>query len=84
MDEQRLTARLLAHEGVADEPGLASLGAAAFAYASTLVEDDDLLTHLGNPTAEAKRRLRQRIEELLATTDDAPDDDDLDDFMELP
>ena len=50
---------------MAEHPGLASVGAAAFAYAAVLLDDDDNLTRLGNPTGEARTALRARIEELL-------------------
>ncbi|MEO1267820.1 MAG: hypothetical protein AAFX99_06955, partial [Myxococcota bacterium] len=87
MDERTIAARLAEHEVVANEPGLAELGAAAFAYAAILLDDDDNLTRLGNPTGEAKKMLQARIEELLegSTLDDLGDDDlDEDADVEAP
>lgn len=66
MDRRKLIELLRAHPAFATHPGLAELGADAFAYASVLLDDDDHLTRLGNATSEAKRKLRDRVEELLA------------------
>lgn len=65
MDERAITAKLASHPEVAGNPGLAELGAAAFAYATVLLDDDANLTRIGNPTGEARALLRARIEELL-------------------
>jgi len=78
MDEQSIAARLAEHADVAADPGLAQLGAAAFAYAAILLDDDDNLTRLGNPTGDARKALQQRIEELLAGADLDGDLDDVD------
>jgi hypothetical protein len=68
MDERRLLDRLAADPDVAASPGLSALGVAAFAYATVLLDDDENLTRLGNPTGEARAKLRARIDEWLATT----------------
>ena len=70
--EQDLRARLSAAPGVAEVPGLAEVGAAAFAYATVLLDDDENLTRLGNPTGEAREKLRARIEELLGLRGEEP------------
>jgi len=76
MDERTIAARLAENEAVAGVPGLAELGAAAFAYAAILLDDDDNLTRLGNPTGDARKLLRARIEELLEGSSlDSLDDD---------
>jgi hypothetical protein len=67
VDEATLAERLAAVPEVAAHPGLAELGAAAFAYATVLLDDDDHLTRLGNPTGDARALLRKRIEELLGS-----------------
>lgn len=72
MDERRLLERLAADPEVAATPGLARLGAAAFAYATVVLDDDESLTRLGNPTGEARAKLRARIEEYLATEGASP------------
>lgn len=77
MDFEGIRARLAADEAVAAHPGLAELGASAFQYATVLLDDDDNLTRLGNPTGDARGRLRARVEELLADADSI-DDPDLD------
>ena len=79
MDERAIAARLGALPEVAEHPGLAEVGAAAFAYAAVLLDDDDNLTRLGNPTGEAREKLRARIVELLASSGSALDDVSLDD-----
>jgi len=86
MDERTIAARLAEHEVVANEPGLAELGAAAFAYAAILLDDDDNLTRLGNPTGDAKKMLQARIEELLegSALDSLDDDLDVDADVEAP
>lgn len=83
MNETQIAARLSEHAEVAADPGLAQLGAAAFAYAAILLDDDENLTRLGNPTGDARKKLQARIEELLAGADlggdedfDLPDDED--------
>ena len=63
--DPRVVERLAAEPEVAAVPGLAEVGAAAFAYAAVLLEDDASLTAIGNPTSDAKARLRARVEELL-------------------
>lgn len=68
MDERRLTERLEEHASVAAHPGLAKLGEEAFAYANVLLDDDENLTRVGNATGAAKKLLRERIEELLASS----------------
>jgi len=78
MDEQVIAARLADHADVAADPGLAQLGAAAFAYAAILLDDDENLTRLGNPTGDARKALQARIEELLAGADLGGDDLDAD------
>ena len=69
MDERKLSDRLNAEPDVAAVPGLANLGVAAFGYATVLLDDDENLTRIGNPTGEARSRLRARIEEWLAAAD---------------
>lgn len=80
MDEAAITARLAAIDEVAAHPGLAELGASAFAFAAVLLDDDDNLTRLGNPTGEARGRLQERIVELLSAGGSALDALDLDDL----
>jgi len=65
VDERAIQEKLAAVDDVAAHPGLAELGAAAFAYANVLLDDDDNLTRIGNPTGDARAKLRARIEELL-------------------
>lgn len=73
MDERAITARLASIPEVAAHPGLAEVGAAAFAYAAVLLDDDEHLTKLGNPTGEAREKLRARLLELLGSTGAALD-----------
>lgn len=74
-----VAARLAAIAEVAAHPGLAEVGAAAFVYAGVLLDDDENLTRLGNPTGEAREALRARIVELLASSGAGLDDVSLDD-----
>lgn len=67
MDERAITARLAAIPEVAQHHGLAEVGAAAFSFASVLLDDDENLTRMGNLSGEARERLRARIVELLAS-----------------
>ena len=71
MDAAAVAERLRQIEGVAQHAGLGDLGAAAFAYAAALLEEDEHLTRLGNPTSDARSKLRDRIEELLIALDSA-------------
>jgi hypothetical protein len=73
VDERAIAARLTSIPEVAEHPGLAEVGAGAFSYASVLLDDDDNLTKLGNPTGEARARLRERIVELLSASGSALD-----------
>ena len=68
MDERELAARLAAVPEVGAHPGLAEIGAQAFAHAVVLLDNDDNLTRLGNPTGEARAALRERILSLLGGT----------------
>lgn len=68
MSDDEVADRLDADPRVQPHPGLARMGAAAFAYATVLLDDDDNLTRLGNPTGAARAALRERLEALLAET----------------
>lgn len=83
MDERAMAERLAEIEAVAAHPGLAELGAAAFAYATVLLDDDDNLTRLGNPNGETRTRLRERIAELLTGAALDAADGDLDGLAEF-
>ncbi|MCB9687783.1 MAG: hypothetical protein H6738_02610 [Alphaproteobacteria bacterium] len=78
MDERAIARRLAAIPEVAEHPGLADVGGAAFSFASVLLDDDENLTRMGNPTGEARERLRARILELLASMGSALDEVALD------
>lgn len=80
MDAKTIVARLQAHDAIAGQPGLAQVGGAAFELAKVLLEDEDNLTRMGNPTGEARATLRARIEELLAAGGDELDAVDLEGF----
>lgn len=69
MDEQELGRRLAREPAISVHPGLAEIGAAAFSCAVVLLDDDENLTRLGNPTGEAREALRERILALLGASE---------------